>query len=176
MSNGYKLILFVLVFFLGLTFVRALEYGPIPSEVVFEGNAPAKLIFTLTNSSMDTITPTIALDGPIQITQTDPSTTRMLGKSTQTFTLTLLPTETLGTGDTYKGMLRISTPAGEKKFPILFSHKEAVFSFAGNPAAGLATGISFPNSPNQNTMVNAVLGLVALVLLIAFVARVKNRM
>ena len=175
MKNGYKLVLVVLGFFLALTFVRALDYSGVPSEVVFEGNAPAVLSFTIFNSSSNAAFPSIAIDGPVQLTQTKPASTRIAGKSSQLFELQLLPNELLGARETYKGQLRITLSSGERTFPISFSRRAAPFSFSGNAGAGLVGGVSFSRALSQTLVLNVVLALVALVLLIALLARLKNR-
>ena len=67
MTNGAKLILIVLGFFLALTYVRGFTLNADTDQVVFLGNQPIAFPVSITNTSTVALKPNFLADGPFTI-------------------------------------------------------------------------------------------------------------
>lgn len=175
-SNGAKLIIIVLSFFLALTFVRAFTLEANSNEVVFSGNAPVKFPLAVTNTSNASMSVKFMADGPFTILVPENAPTSIAKRDSVTFNLQLVPSQTFQVGDVYSGQIRIVSNAGEKSFPLILRMKSGEL-FSAPSITGLFSFSSFNSFPSFSTMnwVDGLLILIIIILGIALVARVKNR-
>lgn len=181
--NGAKLVIIVLSFFLALTFVRAVSLAADSQEVVFSGSQAVSFPVSVTNPSNSVAIPHFLADGPFTIIL--PSDNAPIpARDSKVYLLQLVPASTFKVGDVYAGQLRAITGEGETALPLIFRMSPA--PLFGEP--------SVPNSPSNPTglfsfaslfslpifasisMVDAFLVVIVIILTVALVARIKNRL
>ena len=171
MTNGAKLIIIVLGFFLALTYVRGFDLAADSHEVVFSGNQPYTFNVAVTNTSNTSMTPNFIADGPFTIVL--PADAESIPRhDTKAFALALYPSKSFRVGDVYSGQIRVLSSEGEKSLPLTFRMQNAPL-FA--PGTGLFSFVSFTlPSVSTITVVDGVLMLIIVILGIALVAQSKT--
>ncbi len=175
MSNHAKLIIIVLGFFLALTYVRAFTLEADSSEIIFSGNQPYSFPVVVTNPSNTPLTPNFIADGPFVIILPGDVPT-ISAHDSETFVLRLVPSPAFNVGDVYTGQIRVVSIDGETSFPLTFRMKNAPL-FSTSNVTGLFSFASFTALPLVSSInwIDGLLILIVIILAIALVARVKNR-
>jgi hypothetical protein len=172
-SNGAKLVIIVLSFFLALTFVRAFTLETNTNEVVFAGNQAVVFPLAITNPSSKEMTYAFSTNGPFTVTS--PNSFTVSARDTQTVDLTLQPSSMLKVGDVYAGQLRVTSAGETKTIPLVMRMVRGSF-ISTNTITGFFSAAAF-TLPNFSgvSWVDGLLIVVIIILGIALVARVKNR-
>ncbi len=173
MSNGAKLVIIVLSFFLALTFVRAFSLETNSTEVIFSGNQKVVFPLAITNSSSNEMSYTFSASGPFTV---DASPSFVVGpRDTKTVDLTLTPASVLSVGDSYAGQIRVTSLGETKSIPLVVRMVRGSFiSTSSITGFFSAASFSLPNVSNVSVL-DVVLIVLIVILGIALVARVKNR-
>ncbi|MEK6821279.1 MAG: hypothetical protein AABY11_02690 [archaeon] len=182
LSNPLKLTIIVLCFFLALTFVRGFSVSPSVDAIDILGETSTPFALTITNDSNAPQTFYFEAFGPIsfELIAQDPFVT-IPAHSFQTVTLFIhaLP-GTLG-GESYSATVRVTGAVDTVNVPLRVNVQSAPASDAStspplvnddfiSPLAGF---LVFPFS--FTSVVDAVLLAMVFILVIALIARVKNR-
>lgn len=180
MSNSHKLVLIVLTFFLALTFVRGFTVD-VPShslELIPGVKVPYAL--TITNPSNDEATYSFEALGPFSIVISgDEEAATIPPHAYKTVTLLITADEGLETGDVFDSQIRVKNANEIESVMVKMTIISNPIFGVGNandnqndstPGTGL---VSFP-SVSEN-LVNAGLIVIIIVLVIALLARIKNR-
>ncbi len=170
-SNTHKLAIFVLVFFLALTYVRASNVDTDTKNVVFEGEAPFEFIFSVTNTLNVSQKPSIVADGPFALLLSDAEREMIIpAHDTIIYHAILTPSPLLKVGDIYQSQVRVIFSNEEKTLPLTITKKNAPFI---PPSLGTGFVSLFKLPPFE--WVDFSLILIVLVLGIALVARIRTR-
>jgi hypothetical protein len=182
MANSHKLILIVLTFFLALTFVRGFDVEVPTHALEVVPGVKISYPLTITNPTDGVVSYNIEAIGPFtaEIIGEEDSAT-VPANSYKTITLSLIANNGLGVGDQFDALIRVKSASEVVDVPIVLSIINSPFfgndepigndnSNADNPGTGL---ISFPSI--SNNVVNLGLFIVIIILVIALVARIKNR-
>ncbi len=179
MSNSHKLILIVLAFFLALTFVRGFTVDVPTHSLELIPGVKVPYALTITNPSNDETAYTFEALGPFSIEVAGaPDSAIIPPHAYKTVTLYITADETLETGDVFDAQIRVKSPTEVESVIVKMTMISSPIFGVGNandngnstPGTGL---ISFPNV--SENLVNAGLILVIIVLVIALLARIKNR-
>ncbi|MBM3282068.1 MAG: hypothetical protein FJY86_01860 [Candidatus Diapherotrites archaeon] len=175
-SNGAKLVIIVLSFFLALTFVRAFTIEANSNEVIFSGNAPVKFPLAVTNTSNASMSLKFVADGPFSIIVPPNAPASIAKRDSKTVDLQLIPSQSFSMGDVYSAQIRVVSSAGEKSFPLTLRMKNPPL-FNSHTPTGLFSFASFTSLPFFSSLgwVDALLIVIVVILGIALVARIKNR-
>ena len=146
MSNGAKLVLIVLGFFLALTFVRGITVDTDSTEIVFPGNQPAKFSVAVTNTSSTPLKPTFLADGPFTIELSDEDTAAIISAhDSRAYVLELVPAVLFDNGDAYAAQLRVITNQGTQIVPLtLRKGAGEIIPSSKSKAATPPIGIPYP--------------------------------
>lgn len=176
MSNGAKLVIIVLSFFLALTFVRALTLESDSSEVIFSGNQPYSFSIAVTNTSNVPISPNFVADGPFSIILPADAPSSISAHDSKSFVLKLVPSTSFRVGDVYSAQIRFVSSLEEKSLPLTMRMKTAPL-FSSSPGTGLFSIVSFVSLPSLSnvSLMDVLLIVIVVILGIALAARVKNR-
>lgn len=169
MSNAAKLIIIVLGFFLALTYVRGFEIGSSSNEVIFQGNNPVKFNVSVLNNASFSAAPAFIADGPFTISLPENVPETLPARDSHNYELTLTPTPSFGVGDVYSGQIRINSSSGQDVLPLTLR--------MGNPPlipTSAFTGL-FSFTSGTGNIVDVFLIIIIVILAIALLARVKNR-
>lgn len=182
-SNGAKLVIIVLSFFLALTFVRAVSLQADSQEVVFSGSRAITFPVSVTNSTTSAVIPHFLADGPFTIIL-PADNSPIPARDSKGYSLQFVPSPSFRVGDVYAGQLRAIVGETETTLPLTFRMNPApLFDAPSNPSAPASpTGFfSFASLFNLSifssiSVVDVFLGIIVIVLAIALVARIKNRL
>lgn len=169
MSNTSKLVIIVLGFFLALTYVRGFELGSTSNEVIFSGNNSVTFNVSVLNNSTHAAAPSFIADGPFTIALPKNAPQTLGARDSHNYALILTPASTLRVGDVYSGQIRINSASGEDALPLTLR----VVNPPLIPTTAFAGLFSFTSGAGN--FVDALLLIVIVVLAIALIARVKNR-
>lgn len=179
MTNTTKLILVVLTFFLALTFVRGLDVTNAPREVTLIQGQAIPYTFSLTNTTGHSITPQFLADGPFTIELHAPADDYAIpGNYTRSHTLHLRPLPEFEVGDVYNARIRVGGDTEQVAVPLTLKVKPApLFSGNGSPSTGVdLTGLASFVGTNFEKGINVGLIVLVGILVIAFIARIRNRL
>jgi hypothetical protein len=174
-SNPVKLVLFVLSFFLALTFVRGFSVEtPVGEKVILSPTAAVAYPVTISNPSTHSISFSFEALGPFTLDVLDViEDATVPAQSFKTITLFLRPSADTKAGDSYSSHIRVNGGGSfqDVSLPMVVGDAAPVQRVDGASATGLASFISF----SGEGLLNGVLILVTIVLFIALIARIKNR-
>lgn len=173
MSNGAKLVIIVLSFFLALTFVRAISLDADSQQVIFAGREPVTFPLSVTNSGSRDLSLSFVADGPFSISLPPASDLVLSSHDSRTFVLKLSPSPLLRVGDAYKGQIRVLSSEGEVSLPLSVRVVNPRL-FSSSSITGLFSFASV-DSFSSVSLVDAALAGCVVILGIALIARVKNR-
>ncbi len=169
MSNHAKLVIIVLGFFLALTYVRGFEIGSSSSEVIFPGNNPVVFNVSVLNNAAFSASPVFIADGPFTIALPENAPVTLGARDSHNYSLTLTPAPSLSVGDVYSGQIRINSVSGEATLPLTLRMDNAPLI----PSSAFTGLISFTSGTGN--VVDVFLIIIIVILAIALLARVKNR-
>lgn len=180
MSNSHKLVLIVLTFFLALTFVRGFTVDVPTHSLELIPGVKVPYALTITNPSDDEITYSFEPLGPFSLSVSgDEGAATIPPHAYKVVTLLLTADESLETGDVFDAQIRVKSPMETEV--VLFKMKmvsSPIFGVGnandnGNTSSTGTGLVSFPNI--SENLVNAGLIVIIIVLVIALLARIKNR-
>lgn len=180
MSNSHKLVLIVLTFFLALTFVRGFSVEVPTHSLELIPGVKTPYALTITNPSDDEVAYTFDALGPFSIEVAGaPESAVIPPHAYKTVTLYVTADESLETGDVFDAQIRVKSPVETEV--VMFKMKmisSPIFGVGnandnGNTSSPGTGFVSFPTV--SGNLVNAGLIIVIIVLVIALLARIKNR-
>lgn len=172
-SNNYKLVLIVLCFFLALTFVRATFVEVATHDLVLADGFPTAYPLVITNTANHPEHYSIEAWGPftIEVSGGDDATT-IPANAYKTVTLFASPKDGLEVGESYDGIVRVKSGTDSQDVEVSITKQNAPVANPGQ--SGNGTGlISFPSV--SEGVVNVILIIAVIILLVALLARIKNR-
>ncbi|MFH0970800.1 MAG: hypothetical protein V1776_05065 [Candidatus Diapherotrites archaeon] len=170
-----RLVILVLAFFLALTFVRGLSVEAPLSIIKMSGTIPTAIPLTITNTQTQSQTFSFSPIGPFTLDfSTEEGYATIPGKSHKIITVYALPLNYLQLGDSFTGQIRVSTAQEEVFVPIAFTRINTPSFEQDENSHFLFTGLASMGS-FSDWIVNGILLFIIFVLLIALVARIKNR-
>ncbi|MEK6902328.1 MAG: hypothetical protein AABX02_01930 [archaeon] len=179
-SNPFKLVMAVLLFFLALTYVRALEVQTPLDDIVLQGDVPVAYAITFTNAGAGSIKPLIEVDGPLILESSGADENQTIpAHSTKKLVVFISASPVLKVGEAYVAQIRVTTPDQTMTIPLNVK-KEAAPLFAPAPSPNPntpspAVGLVGLLSANAGIILNVILIIIIVALLIALFSRVKNR-
>lgn len=177
-SNPIKLAIAVLLFFLALTYVRAVDVQAPMDDLILKGDNPIVYGITFTNSSAVSVKPIIEADGPLIIESSGADENQTIpANTTKKLVVFISADPVMKVGEKYMAQIRVVTPDQSLTIPLNVTKEAApIFEPNPNPSPSPASGFIGLLSANAGAILNGFLIIVIVALLIALYSRVKNRM